>query len=155
MPASIERPQRFWSVLKIDCLVASTSMPCRAANSSSCVRVHFHSRTGAMTRSSGASVWKVTSKRTWSFPLPVQPCATATAPCSRATRTINCAIKGRPSAVASGYFPSYKAPAISDGKAKKSTNRLRTSSAIASTAPVRSALARIASMSCPCPRSHV
>ena len=106
MPASIERPQRFWSVLKIDFLVASTSMPCLAAYSSSWVRVHFHSRTGAMIFSSGASVWNVTSNRTWSFPLPVQPCATATAPCSRATRTMSCAISGRPSAVASGYFPS-------------------------------------------------
>ncbi len=48
MPASIERPQRFWSVEKIFSFVASTSMPCLRANSSSSERVHFHSRTGAM-----------------------------------------------------------------------------------------------------------
>ena len=54
----------------------------------------------------GASVWNVTSNRTWSFPLPVQPWATAAAPCSRATRTMSWAIRGRPRAVASGYFPS-------------------------------------------------
>ncbi len=106
MPASIDRPQRFWSVLKIDFFVASTSMPWSAAYCNSCVRVHFHSRTGAMIFRSGASVWNVTSNRTWSFPLPVHPCATATAPCSRATRTISCAISGRPSAVARGYLPS-------------------------------------------------
>ena len=41
------------------------------------------------------------------------------------------------------------------GTAKKSTNRLRASSAIASTAPVRSAFSRIAWMSCPWPRSQV
>ena len=84
----------------------STVFSCCAAYSSSWVRVHFHSRTGAMIFRSGARVWKVTSKRTWSFPLPVHPCATATAPWSRATRTISWAMRGRPRAVASGYFPS-------------------------------------------------
>ena len=93
-------------MLKMLFLVASTSMPWSAAYCSSWVRVHFHSRTGAMILRSGPRVWNVTSNRTWSFPLPVQPCATATASCSRATLTINCAIKGRPRAVARGYFPS-------------------------------------------------
>src|SRR6266513_1316719 len=38
---------------------------------------NFHSRHGAMTCSSGASAAYVSSKRTWSLPLPVQPCASA------------------------------------------------------------------------------
>src|SRR3989304_1154709 len=42
------------------------------------------SRTGVTMRSSGASAWTETSMRTWSFPLPVQPCATAVAPSARA-----------------------------------------------------------------------
>ena len=45
------------------------------------------SRTGARVTRSGASAAVATSKRTWSLPLPVQPWATASAPCSRATST--------------------------------------------------------------------
>ena len=44
---------------------------------------------------SGASAAKVSSKRTWSFPLPVAPCDTASAPCSRAISTCRFAISGR------------------------------------------------------------
>ena len=40
-------------------------------------------------------------------------------PCSRAASTISLAMSGRPSAVASGYLPSYRAPAISAGKTKQ------------------------------------
>ena len=40
-----------------------------------------HERTGAITSRSGASARVDTSKRTWSLPFPVQPCATASAPC--------------------------------------------------------------------------
>ena len=60
------------------------------------------SRTGATMRSSGASACTETSMRTWSFPLPVQPWATAVAPSARATSTSSRAISGRESAVASG-----------------------------------------------------
>jgi hypothetical protein len=42
------------------------------------------SRTGASTLSSGASAPMPTSNRTWSLPLPVQPCATVVAPWYRA-----------------------------------------------------------------------
>ena len=43
-------------------------------------------RTGAITSRSGASARVDTSKRTWSLPLPVQPWATASAPCAFAAR---------------------------------------------------------------------
>ena len=59
-------------------------------------------RTGATIFISGASVSTVPSMRTWSLPLPVQPCATASQPCSRAFSTAILAIRGRPSAVNSG-----------------------------------------------------
>src|SRR5437016_6386484 len=65
------------------------------------------------------------------------------------------AISGRPSAVASGYLPSYRAPAMRAGKTKLSRNRLRASMATASTAPVFRAFWRIFSMSSPWPRSTV
>ncbi len=42
------------------------------------------------------------SKRSWSFPLPVQPCATAAAPSSFAIRTHSSAIRGRASEVPMG-----------------------------------------------------
>ena len=59
-------------------------------------------RTGAMIFSSGSSAMTVDSIRTWSFPLPVQPCATVSQPLLRAYSTASLAISGRPSAVNSG-----------------------------------------------------
>ena len=44
-----------------------------------------------------------TSKRTWSLPLPVQPCATIVAPYSRAAYTRCLTMTGRDSADTSGY----------------------------------------------------
>ena len=38
------------------------------------------SRVGVMISISGARIWNVRSKRTWSLPAPVEPCATASAP---------------------------------------------------------------------------
>ena len=58
-----------------------------------------------------------TSKRTWSFPLPVQPCATATAPTSSAISTSFLEISGRDSAETSGYFSSYSVCACNEIKA--------------------------------------
>ena len=55
-----------------------------------------------MTLSSGASVATVPSIRTWSLPLPVQPCAIVSQPVLRAYSTASLAISGRPSAVNSG-----------------------------------------------------
>ena len=49
-----------------------------------------------------ARVATTASMRTWSFPLPVQPWATVSAPCSRATSQAILARSGRPSAVKSG-----------------------------------------------------
>src|ERR1035441_9570563 len=73
-------------------------MPCVSAYCKASSRdLMDHSRQGAMTCRSGASALKVNSNRTWSFPLPVQPCAKASAPVARAllerdnykTRTID------------------------------------------------------------------
>jgi hypothetical protein len=61
-------------------------------------RVHAKSRTGASTFRSGASAPTPTSNRTWSLPLPVQPCATVDAPCWRAAATRCLTISGRDSA---------------------------------------------------------
>ncbi len=47
-----------------------------------------HSRQGAMIFSFGLSAMTVSSKRTWSLPLPVAPCATASAPSSSAISTM-------------------------------------------------------------------
>ncbi len=65
-------------------------------------RVMPHSRAGATTLIAGASAAALTSNRTWSFPLPVQPCAMPDAPSSSAMRTRCFAMSGLPSAVASG-----------------------------------------------------
>ena len=54
----------------------------------------------------GASAFAVISKRTWSLPFPVHPCAMASAPCSKATSTSRADNRGRPSAVCMGYMPS-------------------------------------------------
>ncbi len=55
-----------------------------------------------MIRSSGSTVAMVASIRTWSLPLPVQPWAIVSQPCSRAVWTASLPISGRPSAVNSG-----------------------------------------------------
>ena len=77
-------------------------MPCSRAYSISSSRPIAHSRTGAITRSSGASVAIVPSMRTWSLPFPVQPWAIVSQPERRAYSTASFAISGRPSAVKSG-----------------------------------------------------
>ena len=50
---------------------------------------------------------KDTSKRTWSLPFPVQPCAIVLAPNCLAAITRCLEIKGRDNAETSGYCPSY------------------------------------------------
>ncbi len=62
------------------------------------------SRHGAMTLRSGAYVMWVSSKRTWSFPLPVHPCASAKAPTLRATSIWRLAMIGRAIEVPRRYF---------------------------------------------------
>src|SRR5260370_4548425 len=114
-----------------------------------------HSRTGATTWRSGARAAVATSKRTWSLPLPVQPCATAWAPSRRATSTIIAAISGRPNAVASGYSFSYTAPACSEGHTNSWRNGILPSATYAAEAPVFRARAWIASRSFFSPRSTV
>src|SRR5438094_894407 len=134
-PASIERPHKFSSVEYGDCDVAGTSMPCFCAYSISSSRFMPHSLTGATTSRSGASAAVATSNRTWSLPLPVQPCAMAVAPSRRATCTSIAAMRGRPSAVASGYSFSYTAPACSEGQTNSSRNGCLPSATYAARAP--------------------
>jgi len=85
-----------------DFFEAGTSMPCFAAYSIAASRVMFRSRCGARILRSGAMPLTARSKRTWSLPLPVAPCATAVAPCLRAAATRCLAIKGRLRAALSG-----------------------------------------------------
>ena len=68
-----------------------------------------HSRTGAITLSSGSSAIMEVSKRTWSLPLPVQPWATHVAPYLWATSTRCLEMSGRERAESSGYLFSYMA----------------------------------------------
>ena len=63
-----------------DFLVTSIGRPFSSANAIALSRVMPESRTGASTLRSGASAPMPTSNRTWSLPLPVQPCATVVAP---------------------------------------------------------------------------
>ena len=86
--------------------VASIGMSHFAARSTQSARVSPQTRTGASTSRSGASARVDTSKRTWSLPLPVQPCPTASAPWRRADATRCSTITGRESAETSGYLPS-------------------------------------------------
>ena len=62
----------------------------------------FHSRTGAITCSEGFIALTVTSILTWSFPLPVHPWATASAPSFSATSTSFFPMSGLPRAVLRG-----------------------------------------------------
>ena len=63
-----------------DFFVTSIGSPFSSAKAMALSRVMPESRTGASTLRSGASAPMPTSKRTWSLPLPVQPCATIVAP---------------------------------------------------------------------------
>src|SRR5215212_6972955 len=114
----------------------------------------FQSRTGATTVRSGAMEAVVTSKRTWSLPFPVEPCATCVAPTSRAASTSFFAMSGRPSAVKSGYFPPYSAFAIIAGATYSLANSALASRTKASVAPISSAFAFTSSEGSPWPRSR-
>ena len=101
-PVSTARPQTFWSIEYGECLVVSIGRSWSSAYWMAFSRVHAKSRTGARHRSSGASAWMPTSNRTWSLPLPVQPCATVAAPNRFAAATRCLTISGRESAETSG-----------------------------------------------------
>ena len=60
------------------------------------------SRMGVRMVRSAASTRRVTSKRTWSLPAPVEPCATAVAPMARATSSTEIACWVRSAATLSG-----------------------------------------------------
>jgi len=110
---------------------------------------------GASTTRSGAIAIAVTSKRTWSLPLPVQPCPIADAPTSRATRTRWRVISGLDSALTSGYFPMYRALAAIEGATKSFANSSLASTTTDSTAPQPRARSRMrsSSPSAACPTS--
>src|SRR3954451_643016 len=133
--------------------VTVIGMPNRSAYSIDCSRVRPHPRTGAIVSRSGASARVDTSNRTWSLPFPVQPWATASAPCSRAAATMCFTITGRLSDDTSGYLPSYLALAFSAGATKSRAYSSLQSTTIASTAPAARARSRIDSKSPPCPTS--
>ena len=77
-----------------------------------------------------------TSKRTWSLPLPVQPCAIVSAPNWCAARTRCLVISGREIAETSGYTPSYMAFALRACMQYSFANSSRASTMYASTACV-------------------
>src|ERR1700694_1636114 len=109
------RPQRFWSMEYGLALVTVIGMPHRSAYSIDCSRVRPQPRTGAMVSRSGARARVDNSKRTWSFPLPVQPWATASAPWARAASTRCLTMIGRDSDEISGDFTSYLWLSAGDG----------------------------------------
>ena len=65
-----------------------------SARPGNCLR-NFSSHQGAITCSPGAGAAAVSSKRTWSFPFPVAPCAIASADSARAISTMCLAMSGR------------------------------------------------------------
>ena len=73
-----------------------------------------HSRQGAIIGIFGATDLIASSNRTWSLPLPVQPCAIASAPSSSAIFASISAISGRANEVPRRYS-SYFAPACMVG----------------------------------------
>src|SRR3954463_11578891 len=82
-PVSTARPHRFWSIEYGDLCDTSIGRPFSSGSAIALSRVQAKSRAGAITRRSGASEPRPTSKRTWSLPLPVQPCETIVPPCWR------------------------------------------------------------------------
>jgi len=96
IPPSYEMWNRLRSVEYGRSAVTGTAMSWRRAKSISALReFRSHSRQGAMTVSCGASAAYVSSKRTWSFPFPVAPCATASARSLSAISTCAWAMSGR------------------------------------------------------------
>ena len=65
-------------------------------------RLFGWSRMGARISSSGASARSATSKRTWSLPAAVQPCATVPLPSRVAARATSCACSARSAPTQSG-----------------------------------------------------
>ncbi len=106
-PHSLLLPHKFWSIENGLSKLIGIGIFFSFAYSISSSRDHFQSRTGAKTSKCGFNALIDTSKRTWSFPFPVHPCATATAFSCSATSTSFLAISGLDSADTNGYFPSY------------------------------------------------
>ncbi|CPU65939.1 Uncharacterised protein [Mycobacteroides abscessus] len=148
-PVSTARPHTFWSIENGLCFVVAMGSACFSAYSMAFSRVSARSRTGAIVLSSGARDVVATSKRTWSLPLPVQPCATVVAPNWRAARTRCLTMTGRDSAETSGYRSRYRAFARSAGMQYSAANSSRASATYASTAPQSRARCRMTARSSP------
>ena len=101
-PPSIARPHKFWSILNF-LATESISIPCLFANFNSVSRSKFLSRIGAIIGRSEPER-NVISKRTWSFPLPEQPCANEVTFSFFAISKTFSAINGLARAVAKQYF---------------------------------------------------
>ena len=112
-------------------------------------------RAGASTSRSGASACVPTSKRTWSLPFPVHPCATACALNLRAWSTRWRTMTGRESDDTSGYLPSYLAFAKIAFLQNSSAISSRASTITQSIAPDASARAlmssKLSELSASCP----
>src|SRR4029077_16347353 len=87
-PVSQLRPHRFWSIEYGDRDVTLIGSSFSSANAIALSLVMPESRTGASTSTSGARLAMPTSNLTWSLTLPVQPCATASAPRARAASAV-------------------------------------------------------------------
>ena len=108
---------------------------------------------GATIFISGARALIPSSKRTWSFPLPVAPWQIATAPSFFAISTRIFAISGRAIAVPRRYLFSYVAFAFTHGAIYSSQNSSTTCSIYNLEAPQYFALSSRPSSSFPCPTS--
>src|SRR5690606_5670411 len=76
--------------------------PCLVRSSLSASREIFRSRIGVMISTPGIKVLKIISTRTWSFPAPVEPCATHSAPIFLASLAIAVAWQTRSAETDSG-----------------------------------------------------
>ncbi len=92
-------------LMEYSIFLKSASKPWLRRYSISYSRVRVMSRVGVIISISGARIWKVRSKRTWSLPAPVEPWATASAPISLAYLIIAIAWNMRSDDTLIGYVP--------------------------------------------------
>ncbi len=148
-PHSMARPHRLSSIEYGLALVVGTGMP-RSLGVVHLLLARASGPTRAPARAPrgrGRATAMPTSKRTWSLPLPVQPCAMYLAWCRCASSTRCLTMIGRLIAERSGYLFSYSALARSALARNSSTYSSRTSLTIDSTAPIVSAFWRTNSRS--------
>ena len=117
MPLSKEMCRRLRSIEYGFFALAATGMPCFSAKAiisarpGNCCR-NRSCRQGRSPRSPGARAAAVSSKRTWSLPLPVAPCATAFAPSVWAISIMRLAMRGRAMLVPRKILPLVERPGL-------------------------------------------